>query len=269
VANQEDTSTCAVHACNRVILLGASNLTLSLRWVIQLMQQRLGGPSEIMAAVGHGRAYGVFSQVMSRGLPGIAACGLWRQLDSMTARPTVALLTDIGNDILYGLPPEQILRSVAWCIGQLQKHSAQIVVTNLPIESIQHLSERRYAFFRNIFYPSSQMSRTQTMHCARAVHQGLTEMASRGHFKLYEQKPDWFGLDGIHVNYLQRKAFYQHIVQQFPQTRVQSDSRGEEQIDSLTWQRRPKFAYKTLLQRPIHCQQPSGQLSDGSSVSKY
>lgn len=265
----EKTNTCAACARNRVILLGASNLTLSLRLVIHLMQQRLGGPSEILAAVGHGRAYGIFSQVMWRGLPGIAACGLWRQLDSMAARPTVALLTDIGNDILYGLPPEQILRSVEWCIGQLQKQSAQIVVTNLPITSIERLSERRYIFFRAMFYPSSQISRAQTLHCAGAVHQGLREMASRRHFELYEQNPAWFGLDGIHVNYLQRKAFYQDILQHFPQAYIPPDSKGNQGIFPLTWQQRPEFAYKTLLGRSIYCRQPSGQLPDGSSVCKY
>ena len=39
------------------------------------------------AALGHGRAYGVFSQVVWRGLPGIADCGVWRQLSAMESRP--------------------------------------------------------------------------------------------------------------------------------------------------------------------------------------
>lgn len=267
--HSENIHSSSVYIQNRIVLLGASNLTLSLRLVIHLMQRRLGGPSEILAAVGHGRAYGVFSQALGRGLPGIAACGLWQYLHSVTARPTMALLTDIGNDILYGLPPEQILRSVEWCIGQLRKQSAQIVVTNLPIASIEQLSEQRYTFFRRMFYPSSQMSRAQTLHCAHAVHQGLTEMASRHHFELYEQKPVWFGTDGIHVGYLQRKAFYQDVVQRFSPTRAQSDSKVNEVIFPPNWQWRPQFAYKTLFGRPIHRQQPSGQLSDGSSVCKY
>lgn len=269
MTRQENVRTCVVHAQNRIVLLGASNLTLSLRLAIQLMQRRVGSPSEILTAVGHGRAYGVSSQVMWRGLPGIAACGLWQQLDSMPQRPTVAMLTDIGNDILYGLPPEQILHSVEWCIGQLQHHAAQIVVTNLPIASIEGLSERRYTFFRTMFYSSSQMSRAQTVDCARAVHQGLTEMASRRHFKLYEQKPIWFGLDGIHIDYLQRQAFYQDIVQHFPQACAPSDSGINQGMITLSWQRRPVFAYKTFLNRSIHCQQPSGQLTDGSTVCKY
>ena len=38
-----------------------------------------------------------------------------------------ALLTDIGNDILFGSNPEQILQQVEWCIEQLQNHSAAFV----------------------------------------------------------------------------------------------------------------------------------------------
>lgn len=253
---------------NRIILLGASNLTLSLRLVIYLMQQRFGGPSEILTAVGHGRAYGVSSQMLGRGLPGIADCGLWRQLDSMEPRQTVALLTDIGNDILFGVAPERILRVVEWCITRLQQQSAQIVVTNLPMASIESLSAWRYKFFRTIFYPSSRMSRDETVHCARAVHAGLLELASRLHFTLYEPEPHWFGMDGIHVSYWQRKAFYRDVLQQFPHPVGKPVSIETEQEFLLTWQRRPEFAYKTVLGREVYCQQPSGQLADGSSVCK-
>lgn len=254
---------------NRIILLGASNLTLSLRLVTHLMQQRFGGPSEILAAVGHGRAYGSANQVLLRGLPGIIASGLWPRLDSIGVLPANALLTDIGNDILFGSSPEQILRWVEWCVEQLQIQSAQIVVTNLPMASIEDLSEWRYTFYRNIFYPFCRLSRSETVSRVRAVYQGLIDLASRRSFTLYEQEPVWFGPDGIHVNYLQRHAFYQDVLAQFP---VFSDEKTSEEGDNallLTWQKRPQFAYKTLLGRAIYCQQPSGRLADGTTIFKY
>ncbi|MEQ1815922.1 MAG: hypothetical protein ABL861_05545 [Nitrosomonas sp.] len=291
---------------NRIILLGASNLTLSLRLAIHLMQQRFGGPSEVLAAVGHGRAYGLANQVLLRGLPGIAVSGLWSQLNSIEVLPTYALLTDIGNDILFGSAPEKILQQVEWCIEKLQMQSAQIIVTNLPMASIEDLSERRYAFYRNIFYPLCRLPRSETVSRARAVYQGLIDMASCRNFTLYEQEPVWFGPDGIHVHYWKRRAFYRDMLEQFP---VRSDRQdGVEEASGqapfmvrqdrhernphfvarsvlveglsqnfhpnkkewlLTWQQRPKFAYKTLLGRGIHCQQPSGRLTDGSTISKY
>lgn len=232
------------------------------------MQQQLGGPSEILVAAGHGRAYGVPSQMLWRGLPGIVTSGLWRQLDAIKPLPAYALLTDIGNDILFGATPEQILRWLEWCIAQLQTHSVHIVVTNLPLVSIERLSKRRYLFFRNIFYPFCRLPREETVSRVRAVHCGLIDMASRLHFKLIEQKPDWFGLDGIHVHYWQRETFYRDILRQFPSPDEQPESMEGQRKFLLTWQRRPKFAYKTVLGREIYCQQPSGWLADGSSVYK-
>ncbi|MDP2225295.1 hypothetical protein [Nitrosomonas sp.] len=258
-------------SANRIILLGASNLTLSLRLVTHLMQQRFSGPSEILAAVGHGRAYGSANQVLLRGLPGINASGLWPQLNSIGVLPTYALLTDIGNDILYESAPEQILRQVEWCVEQLQKQSAQIIVTNLPMASIEDLSERRYTFYRNIFYPFCRLPRSETVSRVRVVYQGLIDMASRRNFTLYEQEPVWFGPDGIHVHYWKRRAFYRDVLKQFavPGSNNKSASGESRKESGLTWQRRPEFAYKTLLGRKIHCQQPSGWLADGSSVFKY
>lgn len=252
---------------NRFILLGASNLTLSLRLVIHLMQQQLGAPSEIVAAVGHGRAYGTPSRMLMRGLPSIADCGLWHRLAETESCPSYALLTDIGNDILYESPPEQLLRAVAWCISRLQRQPVQIVATNLPLRSIERLSEGRYLIFRNLFYPFCKLSLVETVRRARIVHEGLLDMAASMHFKLYEQDPVWFGLDGIHANYWQRKAYYRDMLAQFPVPDRISTSR--QQAHSLTWQQRPTVASKTVFGRTINCPQPSGRLSDGSPVATY
>ncbi len=254
---------------NRLILLGASNLTLSLRLVIDLMQQRLGSPSEVFAAVGHGRAYGIFSEAVWRGLPGIADCGLWRRLSAMESRSTYALLTDIGNDIVYGLMPEQILQLVERCVEQLQRQSARIVVTGLPMASIDCLSERRYIFFRNLFYPSCRLSRNETISRAWAVHEGLQEMAARRKFILHEQKSGWFGWDGIHVHYWQREAYYRAIVQRLPDSGGKPEFCDDQRKFFLSWRQRPEFAFKTLFGRAVYRPQPSGLLADSSRVYKY
>ncbi len=140
---------------NRILLLGASNLTLSLRTVIDLTQQRCGGPSDVKVAAGHGRSYGVTSQVLIRGLPGITDCALWSRLDAVEHLPTYALLTDIGNDIPYGIDPQRLLSWVNWCIDRMQEHTAQIVMTNLQIATIESLSEAHYELCAASFFHSA------------------------------------------------------------------------------------------------------------------
>ena len=254
---------------NRFVLLGASNLTVSLRLVIQLLQRRIGGPSDVLVAAGHGRSYGEFSQVMFRELPGITSSGLWKRLELASVRPTYALLTDIGNDIPYGYTPEQILGWVSWCVSRLQRQSVHIVMTNVPIASIKSISEWRYKMLRSVLFPRCQLSRREVVERASVVHHGLVEMAASKHFELLEPSSDWFGADAIHVHYWKRKAFYQRITEQFSSSNgTQCLDIGNEPWFSM-WKQRPRFAYKKVLGRERRNQQPSGQLADGTIISMY
>jgi hypothetical protein len=79
----------------------------------------------VLAALGLGRSYGARSRVLLRGLPGILQSGLWRQLESLPPAPTRALVTDVGNDILYGSSPEQILEWVEESVARLQLRGAR------------------------------------------------------------------------------------------------------------------------------------------------
>src|SRR5918993_3764843 len=94
----------------------------------------------IVAALGHGRSYGATSAFVVRRLPGILRSGLWAQLESTPIVPTRALVTDVGNDILYGFSGDQILTWVDDAVTRLTQVSADIVLTGLPIESIRRLS---------------------------------------------------------------------------------------------------------------------------------
>ncbi len=93
-----------------VVLLGASNLTRGISTVVGMARGIVGEPSEFLIAMGHGRSYGQRSSVLGRSLPGITQCGLWEALRHARG-PTSALITDIGNDVIYGVPVETILRS--------------------------------------------------------------------------------------------------------------------------------------------------------------
>jgi hypothetical protein len=253
---------------NRIVLLGASNLTLPLDLVIRLMQQRCGGPSDVLIAAGHGRSFGKFSRVLIRGLPGIATSGLWRHLEAAPGLPTRALVTDIGNDIAYGYMPQQILEWVECCVERLQRCSAQIVVTNLPLASIERVSDRHFFVVRSIFFPFSGVTRTEVMDRARAVHGGLREMARRRNFELCEQDASWFGPDIIHILYWKRRQAYAKICERFPGAGGQPARRGRSSAYAGS-RGRPRFACQTILGRERRWPQPSAQLSDGSLVSLY
>jgi hypothetical protein len=253
---------------NRIILLGASNLTLSRNLAIRLMQQRCNGPSDVLVAAGHGRSFGMFSRALIRQLPGIASCGLWQRLEAEPELPTYAFVTDIGNDILYGHAPEQILQWVALCVDRMQRRSAQIVMTNLPLELIQNLSDWHFNITQRIFFPFSRLSKSQVVSRAEIVYSGLKEMACRTNVRLCEQNSAWFGPDIVHILFWKRQEVYEEFFEHFSDCDAQPFRRSKNFLATLK-ERRPRFAYQKLLGIEQQSQQPSGQLTDGTTISMY
>src|SRR5207245_935521 len=75
--------------------------------VIATARAAWGPDVEMLAALGHGRSYGAQSRLIVRTLPGILQSGLWRKLETLPVAPTRGLITDVGNDILYGFSAQQ------------------------------------------------------------------------------------------------------------------------------------------------------------------
>ena len=187
-------------ATPRIVLLGASNLTRGISTVVGMAAELVGAPSEFLIAMGHGRSYGQRSTLLGRSLPGIAECGLWAALRQRSggSGPTFALITDIGNDVIYGVPVETILRWVTECVDRLRETGAGIVVTLPPMESLETLTPWRFGLARSLFFPGRGMSLTTAMDRLRALYEGLQPLGGRDGVTLVEPEGRWYGLDPIH-----------------------------------------------------------------------
>src|SRR5882757_9397795 len=157
----------------RVILLGASNLTRSFPTVVATVRQTWSEPVEIMAAMGHGRSYGQDSVVLGRKISGIFPCALWQDLQSRAALPTTALITDIGNDLLYGATPDRLLDWIERSLDHLARANANVIVTQLPIDSIKALSERRFTLFRRVLFARSTLTLAGAIDLAHEMNERL------------------------------------------------------------------------------------------------
>jgi len=183
----------------RVVALGASNLTRGFRAVVSAARAAWGPEVQVLAALGHGRSYGVQSRVIVRTLPGILESGLWRRLESLPELPTRALVADVGNDILYGASAEQILAWVEEALIRLQRVTRDIILTDLPLVSIRRLSQARFLLFRSILFPSCRMSLDQVLEIAECVNAGLVDLSTTRGVRLFRLNPAWYGVDPIHV----------------------------------------------------------------------
>jgi hypothetical protein len=183
----------------RLVALGASNLTRGLRSLVRLARQSWGEQARVIAALGHGRSYGQSSRLLVRRLPGILDCGLWPALARGGSESTRALVTDVGNDILYGVPPEQVLDWVETCVERLQAVTDDVTITDLPLAGIRRLTPASYLFFRTLFVPSCRLPLAEAQRRSEHVALGLVALAERRSLRLVRLRPEWYGLDPIHI----------------------------------------------------------------------
>ena len=213
----------------RVVALGASNLTRGFHTVVSTARSAWGPDVEVLAALGHGRSYGAHSRVAFRRLPGILESGLWPELESRPGRATRALVTDVGNDILYGFSVEQTLEWVEEAIRRLRRVTDDIVLTDLPIASIRRLSGPRFLLFRSVLVPSCRLSLAQVLDRAERLSQGLASSSAASGIRFLRLDPKWYGFDPIHM----RPSLWREAWQQALGAPSGAASDGQASLESL------------------------------------
>ena len=183
----------------RVVILGASNVALSLTTAIEVARRNWRPPLRILSALGHGRSYGRRSRMLWRALPSIIDCGLWADLDDRSGEQTHAVITDVGNDLLYGQPVDRVADWVEQCVDRLLRIEARVVITSLPNCTLESLSPLRYRFFRSLFVPSCRLDLSVIRRRAASLDRRLAELARSREITRIEPPAHWYGLDPIHV----------------------------------------------------------------------
>ncbi len=183
----------------RVVALGASNLTRGFPTIVSAARCAWGPEIQVLAALGLGRSYGTSSRVAFRALPGILQSGLWRMLESMPHVPSRALVTDVGNDILYGYSTKQILVWVDEALNRLQRMTTDITLTDLPFSSIQQLSQYKFLVLRSLLFPACRLSLAEVLEKITEMNAGLAELAAIRGLRFFKLQPSWYGIDPIHI----------------------------------------------------------------------
>ena len=252
----------------RVVLLGASNLKRSFPTVIATVRQSWLEPVEIMVAMGHGRSYGLDSAVMGKKISGIFPCALWQDLQSRPQLPTAALVTDIGNDILYGVTPDQLLGWVGICLDRLAAARATTIVSQLPVGSLEKLGERRFRFFRTALFPRSRLTLADALAIAREINQRLVALGQIRKIPVISASACWYGLDPIHIKWNMKRRAWPALVAAWraidePFTLTPSSLATAAYLAGLE-----PFEY-SLFGFRRRAAQPNGRLNDGTTISLY
>lgn len=254
-------------APRRAVVLGASNVFRNLSTVVETAQHAWGGPLDLLIAAGHGRSYGLWNQVLGYSVPGIERCGLWETLDKRSPAPTAALITDVGNDLLYNATPETILGWVERCLERLRPRAEKIVLTELPLASVAKLSARKFTMFRTLLFPASRITWQQTWSYAQELNAGLLALAKNFSCQTITPQAEWFGIDPIHLRRARTLSAWRAIFAPWCDERPSFNATG-----SLTHWARLRMArvhHQRFLRFERIAPQPAMRYDDGSSVSLY
>lgn len=253
----------------RVVLLGASNLALGLGAVLEAARSILGRPIDVWGAIGHGRSFGIFSRVLARGLPGIGECGLWQALRAAPAAPTYALITDVGNDLLYEVPVATILAWLRECLERLGEIEARTVITRLPLGSVRRLSRARFLLARSLFYPGRGLPLETVLERAQDLDGRLEGLAREFQVPAVVQHEGWYGLDPIHIRRRQREAAWRQVLGRWHEGGAPPAPPATISAADRLALRRTRPERWWLLGRERRRPQPCGELTDGSRISLY
>ncbi len=254
-----------------VILLGASNLTRDFPLILRLLESSLSTPYEIFTALGHGRSYGNWSRLLHRALPGIAQCEIWNVIpekDNKHPQP-LALLTDIGNDLVYGQSVDAIFGWIENCINRLQAINAKISVTLLPEASLSQLSSFRFELTRRLFFPHNHISLESLKQNVSLLNSRLSDLSKHNCINVLEIPSECYGFDPIHYRYSHRATLWKMVLSQWESPDMMNlaiQNRWHDFVYSVT-QLHP--AVKRQWGKTMHSPQPTRILKDGTPVSVY
>lgn len=215
----------------RLISLGASNLARARFSLVDHLGRLWDEPVSLIGVWGRGRSYGQTSLFCGRSLPGVLQAGVWSALERAEPLPTWAWITDVGNDLMYGVPPEVVAAWVEEIVVRLERLSARTTLTALPLARLSEVSRWGFAGAKTLFFPASGPSWVQALAAAEELDERLRRLAQHRSLRLVIPERSWYGLDPIHW----RRAAWPNV---WHSVWGAADERGEEGSTRGGWRER-------------------------------
>ncbi|MCH2115845.1 MAG: hypothetical protein MK171_13165 [Pirellulales bacterium] len=182
--------------------------------------------------------------------------------------PINAWLTDIGNDLAYEVPVDQVIGWVEGCLDRLLSLGAQVMLTDLPVNVLRTVSASRYRVFRAIFFPACGLGWDEMLRRAEQLSGRLHALARSRKTPVFSADCTWYGWDPIHPRRRHYVDLWQALLEQ-----VVDDPIDWSKVDD-SWLMRWYLhllhpAQWSHFSIPRSAQQPNGRFQDGTTISLY
>jgi hypothetical protein len=196
-----------------LVLLGASNLSRGCFAFARHMKACLHPRKvDVLIASGPGRGYCVLGGLLAVKYPPIYSCDIFEvaQSKSESGYQVIALVTDIGNDIMYGVSIENLIDTLQQVFTRLQSMNAEIFFTTLPVAFEKEVHPAWFYILRSLLLPFSRVSYDEAVTGIVEVNRYLRKFTSEK-FHLIPDMDKYIGFDEIHYRWLRAHHAWSHV----------------------------------------------------------
>lgn len=194
--------------------MGASNLARGYSALVDCLSQCLHPQAiEVLHAMGPGRGYFAQGGVFNVSYAPIVLSGV---LDAARKRQphvqkTLALITDIGNDIMYNVAPEKIIACVKSVVQELEAMDADVFIHPIPMDIMEDVTERQFGVLRKVFFPRSPVTHSGAASAVQKINEFLRALAG-GRIHLLPGAKEHCGVDKIHYSVFRSHKAWSEVV---------------------------------------------------------
>ena len=195
------------------IFLGASNLARSFHGLKYCIERCIfPRPASFVHAMGPGRGYLSNGGILNAVYSPILNCGILEAVRNKKTKDqsVVALITDIGNDIMYGVSSEKIINGLQYLLNALGEFKTNIFITSIPVDLENDISELHFHIIRQIYFPKSPVKYSQASNNIKAINKFILQSSSKEITVINDMK-QFCGIDKIHYSILKSQSAWSHI----------------------------------------------------------
>ena len=197
------------------LLMGASNLARGYSMLTHHLSECLKkNKTEFLNALGPGRGFCARGGVFNITYSPIQDCQVIEsaQKKSKEALHTVVLITDIGNDLMYGVLVDTLIESLDGLIGRALQWDAEIFLTSIHVNLKKDVSPTMFFILKSFFYPGSSITYEEADLFIIKVNGYLQEKARQNkRVYLISGMTSFIGMDKIHYSFLKTHSAWEKI----------------------------------------------------------
>ncbi|MBC8283208.1 MAG: hypothetical protein H8E32_05285 [Nitrospinae bacterium] len=198
------------------LLMGASNLARGYSLLTRHLSKCLGaGNSEFLNALGPGRGFCARGGMFNFTYPPIQDCRVMEAAEKKTKHTRAVLITDIGNDLMYGVTADVLIECLDTLIDRMLQWEAEIFLTSIHVDMKKDVSPATFFILRFIFYPASKVTYEETDSFIVKVNSYLEEKTRKNEkVHLITGMESYAGSDKIHYSLLKTHQAWSQVIEE-------------------------------------------------------